>query len=70
LIKRLRLCANLMWLSWHDPEWRVGQILVNAIGLTGGQGTLFYMSDEILLMYLIQYRKDLKTHGRRERVRR
>jgi hypothetical protein len=65
LIKRLRVCGILTWLSWRYPEWRVGQILTNAIGLTGGQGTLFYMSDAILLEYLIQFRKDLKTHGRR-----
>jgi hypothetical protein len=70
VIKRMRMCGLLKWLAWRYPELRLGQILSHALRLTEGHGTLFYMSDDILLEYLIQYRKDLRTHGRRENLRR
>jgi hypothetical protein len=64
----MRICGLLKWMAWRYPELRLGQILINAIRVT--DGTLFYMSDDILLEYLIQYRKDLKTYDRREHLRR
>jgi hypothetical protein len=64
------MCGLLTWMAWSYPELRLGQILSHALRLTGGNGTLFYMSDDILLEYLIHYRKDLKTYGRRENLRR
>jgi hypothetical protein len=66
----MRMCGLLTWMSWRYPELRLGQILSNALRLTEGNGTLFYMSDAILLEYLIHYRKDLRTYDRRESVRR